>query len=489
MKTYNKLLILFLSLLILNVSGCTDGFDEMNTNPNSPVSVPGSNVLGAAIMSTSGQIFGERLGIYYTGVWSGHHAAIGLGDYEYRVDINNNQWQGLFINASNYVTTMEIAEREENINLYAAALVMKTYVMHKISDCWGSIPYTQAFKLASDGIMYPEYDHESVVYDNIFADLARAESLFDPNGPAIGVGDLLFGGDIDKWIRFTNSLRLRAAIRISNVDPAKATSVISAVANRPLMTELSQNAYHWWPGDDQRNEPWYNRLGRAPGQIKTDQYRMNAVLIDLLKDLNDPRLPVYADTTSRGFFNGYRHGPDQRTDTMNNAINVSHIANRWMNQKDGFTPYMMAAETHFNLAEAYARNLISGNAQQAYERGVTLAMLDNEISQAEIDAYLAQPAVAWDQGGISNLHKIHYQKWISLFKQGVEAWAENRRTDIPRQTGVEPNYSGTHNRPPFRMSWSDTELSLNPNAPPSGVTITNIFYGTQIWWDTRTGVQ
>ena len=489
MKTINKLLILLLPMLILNISGCTDDFDSMNTNPNSPVVVPASNVFGAAVMNTGYQLFGERIGIYYAGVWSGHHAAIGLGDYEYRVDINNSQWQGLFIIASNFVTAMELAELEGNDNLYAAALTMKVYVMHKISDMWGPIPYTQAFKMKSEGVMYPEYDHESVVYDNIFADLALAESKFNADGMPIGPGDILFSGNIDRWIRFANSLRLRAAIRISNVDEAKATSVISAVANKPLMTELSQNAYLVWPGDDQRNEPWFGRLGRVGTQPKQDQYRVSSVLVDLLQDLNDPRLPVYADTTERGFYNGYRHGPDQRMDTMNQGINVSHIANRWMNHKNGFTPYMMAAEIHFNLAEAYARNMVSGNAKEAYERGVTLAMQDNGIAQADIDTYLAQPAVAWDGGGISNLEKIYTQKWISLFKQGVEAWAENRRTDVPLQTGVEPNYSGSHNRPPFRMSWSDTELSLNPNAPPPGVTTTDIFYGTQIWWDTRQGVQ
>ncbi|MDO8952199.1 MAG: SusD/RagB family nutrient-binding outer membrane lipoprotein [Draconibacterium sp.] len=489
MKTINKLIILLLPLFVLNIIGCTDDYDTINTNPNSPITVPGSNVLGAAIMNTSSQLFGERIGIYYAGTWSGHNSAIGLGDYEYRVDINNSQWQGLYIIASNFVTAMEIAEKEGNNNLYAAALTMKVYVMHKISDMWGPIPYRQAFKMAEEGIMYPEYDNESVVYDNIFADLEVAVSKFDAAGKPIGPGDILFNGNIDKWIRFANSLRLRAAIRISNVDQAKATAIISAVASRPLMTELSQNAYHIWPGDDQRNEPWFVRLGRTGTQVKTDQYRMNSVIIDLLKDLNDPRLPVYADKNERGIYNGYRHGPNQRTDTMNFPINVSHIANRWMNSKNGFSPYMMAAETHFNLAEAYARNMIQGNARQAYENGIKLAMQDNGIAQSAIDAYLAQPKVAWDQGGIPNLTKIYQQKWISLFKQGVEAWAENRRTDVPLQTGVEPNYSGTHNRPPFRMSWSDTELSLNPNAKKTGVVTTDIFYGTQMWWDKRTGVK
>lgn len=487
MKTINKVLIILIPLLVLNVGGCTDDFDEMNTNPNSPVNVPTSNVFGGALVDIGNQLFGERINIYYAGVWSGLHSAIGLGDYEYRVDINNSQWQGMFIIASRFNHVMELAEIEENDNLYAAALTMRTYTMQKISDMWGSIPYSQAFRLDEE-IMYPEYDHESEVYDQIFADLERANSMFNVSGDPLGPGDRLFDGDVDKWIRFNNSLRLRAAIRISNVDSDKASDVISSVMNLPLMRDLDDNAYFWWPGDDQNNEPWYNRLGRTGGQEKTDQYRVNAVLVDLLKDLNDPRLPVYADRNEWGEYNGYQHGPDQRDDTLNNGDNVSHIADRWMNNKAGFTPYMMAAEPYFILAEAFERGLVTGNAQAAYEMGVTLALEDNDIDQAEIVAYMAQPSVAWDQGETSNLQKIYEQKWISLFKQSVEAWAENRRTDVPLQEGVAPDYAGSHNRPPFRMSWSDTEVSLNPNAPPEGVTIENIFYGTQIWWDTRTGV-
>jgi len=116
-----------------------------------------------------------------------------------------------------------------------------------------------------------------------------------------------------------------------------------------------------------------------------------------------------------------------------------------------------------------------------------LSCTENGISAASIATLLSQPEVAWNGGTTSNLQKIYLQKWISLFKQSEEAWSEARRTDVPLMTDVSKNYSASHNRPPFRLAYADEEKTLNPNFPTK-VVETDIFWGTQIWWDTRTGV-
>jgi hypothetical protein len=111
-----------------------------------------------------------------------------------------------------------------------------------------------------------------------------------------------------------------------------------------------------------------------------------------------------------------------------------------------------------------------------------------KIGAAEISAFLTQPEVAWNSGTTPNLKKIALQKWISLFKQSVEGWAEARRTDVPLLTGVASDYASSHNRPPFRMAYADEEKSLNTSFP-FNVVEKDIFYGTQMWWDKRTGVK
>jgi len=295
---------------------------------------------------------------------------------------------------------------------------------------------------------------------------------------------------LDKWKKFCNSTRLRVAIRISSVDEATANAVITEILNNPdtypLLTDNSDNAYLWFPGVPPDQEFWYERMGAASG-IKTDPYRTNYELIQALKDHNDPRLPVYADKNKYGVYNGYRFYNGQTMDTLNNGNNVSHIGDRFGNDPKGFSPFMNCAETYFILAEIYERGLASGDAQQAYETAIKRSLEENGIDEAATATFLAQPDVAWDSGTTSNLDKIYLQKWISLFKQSVEAWSENRRTDVPKITDVSENYALSHNRPPFRMAYADEEKSLNTNFP-TDVVETDIFWGTQMWWDTRTDV-
>lgn len=490
MKIISKVKLGISVALLLVVGSCTDNFVEMNTSPNSATIVPATNVFGRVIVDACSNLFGERLDIYYAGTWGGYTAHIGIGDYEYRVGINNDQWRAMYVNMTRATETMNLAEKENNNNLYAAALMFRAYVAHKATDCWGRIPYSEAFKL-DEGIISPKYDTEQELYTQILDELKTAADMLGTDNSKIGVGDFLFNGDVDKWKRFCNSTRLRVAIRLSSADEAAAKSVISEILNNPdkypVIDSNEDNAYFMWPGEEPYNELWYRRLGAAPGK-KTDPYRTNYTLITALQSNNDPRLAVYADKNKYGEYRGFKFGPTQSSDTLNNGNNVSHIGDRFSNDRAGFSPFLNAAEVYFIKAEAYQRNLITGgNAKEAYEKGIIMSLEENGIGESEITAFLAEPEVAWDSGTTSNLNKIYLQKWISLFKQSVEGWAEARRTDVPLMTEVEKNYSSDHNRPPFRMSYADEEKSLNSYFPHE-VIETNIFWGTQMFWDKRSGI-
>jgi len=150
---------------------------------------------------------------------------------------------------------------------------------------------------------------------------------------------------------------------------------------------------------------------------------------------------------------------------------------------------MNCAEVYFCLAEAYQKGLATGDAKAAYEKGITVSCEETgKISASEITTFLSQPEVAWGGGTTNNTQKIALQKWISLFKQSVEAWTEARRTDVPLLNNITVNYASSHNRPPFRMAYADEEKTLNTSFP-FNVVEKDIFYGTQLWWDKRTGVK
>jgi hypothetical protein len=484
-----KLLFAAGALSVLAI-GCTKDFDAINTNPNAPTVVPATNVFARGILSSASTLFGERLDIYYTGSYAGMTAAIGLGDYEYRVDINNSMWRGMFLSMSYLVNTASLAKTEGNTNLYAAALTLKAYDAQKTTDMWGSIPYTEAFHLGDSGILYTNYDSQQKVYTAILAELKTAAETFKTGTGVLGAGDLIFKGDVTKWRKFCNSLRLRVAIRMSLVDPATAKSVIAEVlgdaASYPIMAANTDNAYLNFPGVAPDLEYWYQRLGNSGSYI--DQYRMNYVLINSLQVNNDPRLPIYARVSNNGGYKGYRFGPNQLTDPNNNGNSVSGIGNRFCQNSAGFSPFMNAAEVSFIKAEAYQRGLVTGDAQSAYQNAITLSCSENGVAATDIATFLAQPEVAWNSGVTTKIQKIYLQKWISLFKQSEEAWSEARRTDVPLMTDVSKNYSANHNRPPFRLAYADEEKTLDPKFPTS-VVETDIFWGTQVWWDTRTGVK
>ncbi len=489
MKNINKIKLPFFVGMLICYSSCTKDFDKMNTDPNLATVVPATNVLGSAELSSMYTLFGTRLACYYTGAYSG---IISAPDYEYRVDINNSMWRDMYTNMTYAEDAMRLAKNESNENLYAAALTFKAYNAQKTTDMWGDVPYSEAFKLEK-GALYPKYDKQEEVYNAILAELKIAANLFDVAGKPIGAGDFFLKGDIAKWRKFCNSLRLRVAIRMSSADAAKASLVIKEVlgdpTKYPIMTANTDNAYWYFPGTAPDQEIWFESMGTVGSAPKTTGWRLQQPFIDALQINNDPRLPVYADKNSWGKYSGHRFGPNEKSDTFNNNFNRSHIGDRFMNDPKGFIPYMNCAEVYFCLAEAYQRGLATGDARVAYETGIAKSCEETgKIAASDIITFLTQPEVAWNSGTTTNLQKIALQKWICLFKQSVEAWSEARRTDVPLLTSITVNYAALHNRPPFRMAYADEEKTLNTSFP-FNVVEKDIFYGTQVWWDKRTGVR
>jgi len=487
----NKISKLLAICTLMTAVSCTEDWTEMNINPNQPSVVPASNIFGAGLTLVAGQLFGERIGIYYTGTWSGQLAAIGAGDYEFRVDINNGQWDNLFRGMAYFEDARVNALREGNNNLAAVSLIMKAFTAQQVSDMWGDIPYSEAFRLKEEGILNPVFDSHEKVYTQILSELAEANNMLAAGAGTLGVGDFMYAGDINKWKKFANSLRLRVAMRMSIVAPQAATTVLSQVLGNPSANPVfevnADNAYLRWPGIATNNrEPWQARLGVPTN--KQDQYRTNHDLISRLVEMEDPRLSRYADKNQLGIYNGYKMGIGQTGFPMNNNQGVSHIGNRFGYDDRGFSPFMHAAQVWFIKAEAYERGLVAGgNAREAFERGITISMLDNGVAQADIEKYLQRSGVAWGSGTTPNLEKIRLQNWIGLYKQSVEAWSENRRTDVPKLVNVSNDYASNHNRPPFRMSYPANEIAFNESYPNT-VKQVDIFYGDQIWWDKRQGV-
>ena len=148
---------------------------------------------------------------------------------------------------------------------------------------------------------------------------------------------------------------------------------------------------------------------------------------------------------------------------------------------------MRYAEVMFDVAEAAVKGYNVGmTAEEAYNAGVIGSMIENGVEQADIDAYMAA-AGKFD----GTLEQIYWQEWIALYKQGMEAWSLFRRTGVPTTHYIAPGttYTG-HNTPPFRYPYPNNESTLNGGNSKAFVDeVVDDFWGKQMWWDTRTGVQ
>ncbi|MCK5788858.1 MAG: SusD/RagB family nutrient-binding outer membrane lipoprotein, partial [Chlamydiia bacterium] len=307
-KMKHKIYIVLVSLAVLMMPSCTKNFEDINTNPNNPDIAPITNVLANVIQDIS-----ERFGtteFEYAAAYVGH---VTKGTYTevitYQGMPSSSVWNGSYRSTlSNANFVIEGAKEQGNINTEAAAMVLKTYAMQMVTDIYGKVPYSEAGQ-GSSGLITPAYDSEQAIYHDLLNQLELANNMLkeDASNGILGKGDLLYGGNILNWKKFCNSLHLRVAIRMSNIDESKASAEIAKVLNDPekypIFESNDDNAFLSYPGEDWI-EPWTSRHS----SIGDDW--MAKPIIDALLDYNDPRIAFYANPMTDGTYSGLVVGED-----------------------------------------------------------------------------------------------------------------------------------------------------------------------------------
>ena len=496
MKKFIKIKAFLVLAMVIGMVSCTKDFEEMNVDPNRPVDAPSTNILAHSIRYAGDVFFDDWQNMNNFMSYSGQVTKIQYVDearYNYRESVVNAAWEDYYNTMLDLQKIIDkSAEDIDNTpNMKAAALTFQMFLLQMATDTWKAVPWTNALQ-GEDGVTNPTYDPQADIYSAILENLKMANEMYDfnPNtGDDLGSGDILFNGDLAKWQKFTNSLRLRAAIRLSNVNETLAGQHISEIfgdpATYPVMETNDDNAFLYWPGAAPYYEPFYEN------SLTRDDHGMCIYLIDYLKQYNDPRLMVYAHP---GYYDTINGEPvPVYTGILPGAIDgtfrmdtVSRIGAMYRDDPSGFTPFMSVAEVLFIKAEA-ANKGWADNGQAAYEEGIKLSMYFNGITDDDAIAdYTAQDMIAWDGSN----EKIYMQKWIALFKNGHETWAENRRTDVPVIDAAPGSPFTGHNRQPFRYPYPTDEFNLNgANLSQFTGGIVDRFWGQQMYWDTRQGVQ
>jgi hypothetical protein len=312
-------------------------------------------------------------------------------------------------------------------------------------------------------------------------------------GGGLGTADPIYGGDISKWLKFSNSLRARMALRMQKADAAKADAELRAAFAAPggVMTSNDDNAALPWPGDGVFDNPWASTFSTR------DDHRVSKTLLDTMNVLHDPRVPVYAQPTKADptVYVGLQNGLDNVlvVPFFNTTSRIGEIFypgatvyGTYGTSAGKQTPSLLMtfAEVSFIKAEAAERGMggmtdAAGN----YAAGVRASILQWGLTDADADAYLAQPGVAY-VGGATGLRQIGLQKWLAFFSQGSEAWSEWRRTGNPATIKMGPKAYPDVLQVPRRIPYSSNEQSVNAASLSEAVARQGPdTYGTRMWWD------
>jgi hypothetical protein len=446
-------LLLFSLALVVLCGACDSGFEAVNENQNQPTDVSPSVLLPNVLFEASGAYLWDNWNIGQ--IAAQHGAQIQFGDWDrYKWDAGTGSlWNGFYGILSDVKDIERRGQAIGNPNYEAIALILKSWMMHNVTDGWIDVPYAEAGR-AEDGIYQPAYDRQEEIYAGLLADLERADGLIDESGTV--EGDLLYGGDMTRWRKFGNSLHLRLLLRASKQLPDVASRMAVILANAPIFEQNADNAIYDFTGQIPNDSPVSQQRDYDFTRHVPSQNFMNRLLA-----YNDPRLFVWTDPTDNSagtaeeLYIGLPNGlSEEGMEQFNGGENNVSVFDRafLLDQGAADAILMTYAEVQFILAEAALRGWIAGDAKAYYEAGV----------QASFEQWgVAMPADYFSatQPYDGTLDRIIEQKWFALFFQGLEAWYDYRRTGLPELLPGPANVNG--DRVPRRFLYPSTEQSLN----------------------------
>ena len=507
-STFSTLLCALVLPLLLGGCDSLTNITEKNENPTAATSMePGLQFANIPLAIADNRFEAWRANLIHadcivqhlastTTDWSGCYYTLNEG---YNTAYWNRRW-GDFKNIEDVLSKTSPDENPEFTNIHAMTRILRVFAMHRMTDLYGNIPYEQGGKGLTEGVQNPEYDAQSDIYPAMIADLQEARGQLDPSVSTLDPArDLLFAGDIGKWEKFASSLILRLGMRMSEVAPDQAQSAVQDALNSGVMESNDDIVY------TEHVETNGDRYG--VGQVFQDfgqgghAFRISETFMDVLKgdagvssDV-DPRTNIFAakyddsdnllseDPDSlEGFENGL-----QPEEFPENTFQFAQPHRSYMVRYGSPDLWMSYAEVKFLEAEAALRGWHpnNSNARQHYEDGIEAAMKHltiygaPEISQGEINDYLDSLP-----NRDPTLEEIIEQKWIALFLNGYESWAEFRRTGYPDEVRTNPVNAPANETPedvfPGRLIYPTNEAQINPNFS-EGSTQPNEM-STRMWW-------
>jgi hypothetical protein len=461
---------------------CTKDFEEINTNPNAPVSVQPSLLLRQVIYD-----FGEQMS--YEGFVAGdllaqHRTALDFNLFD-RHDLKSpqlggNPWPIFYTNLRDNEIILKQSSTMASFAVYEGpALILKAYMAAGLTDLFGDVPYFEAFN-GVDGTVTPKYDAQEDIYQNengILDNLDKGIAAIQKYTGSIPLeGDILYNGDLEAWIKFANSLKIKYLIRISaKVDVANELQTLFNEGN--YIQNNAENAVF----DFTNSEPNSFRLA----QLRVGDFNnfvLSETMEEILINLNDDRIKrffrPFANSNSNDF-KGLINGINSSTTSI--VLSDYSLAGTSFREDTSTLDanFMTAWETSFLLAEASEKGFINSNTSTLYSLGIAKAF---EYWKTEVPVNYLAGNSNLNALGATPLSQIITQKWIASVTQGYEGWIEYRRTGFPDLKNVAASLN--NNLIPARMPYPAEAASLNQENYKTAEAATNgNSLDVKVWWN------
>lgn len=495
----SKYITIIMMACALFFASCSDEcMENMNTDPSKAATIDPNAQLTTAQLQTYGDL--SMMEIYRNYHYAFTQQLMGCWNttnYGGRHTLDNNEmsriWTSFYTQSLKNIIDAQYrtAEDAEKVNINSVLRIYQVYLMSIITDTYGDAPFSEAGLGFLEGKFNPKYDKQEDIYNAFFLELEDAVNKIDPTKDKV-TGDLIYAGDVTKWQQLANSLRLRFAMRISNVNPTKAQTEFenALAANGGVITDASsdalikymtiafsfgQEAYSDYRGNslsqllfgnDPANNPSYlcstffNQLYNS-GDPRT--FKISRCYYDGLMSATSPdnRVDITQEMIEKGIAfsprdpgayswepwpTGYDSDICAELAVNNPSVTATmarevepKLANNFL-KSDNPGVVMTSAEVKFLMAEATVKkwNVGSVSAEDLYKQGVRAAidfLTDNYGCTATIDAEF--DAFIQDKGAFGHtdnqkLEAINTQAWILHFTNPAECWANVRRSGYPK---------------------------------------------------------
>lgn len=481
-------------------------FEEKNTNPNNSTFIePGPLLTYTQLNTVTGgsaknlQVGTCMMLVQQTATLNSSEAS--AGDKYYMMSAPaNTYFNDFYSSAIKNWREMEIQASKDGKyqNMLGVAKIWGAYLFQRMTDLYGDVPYSEAGLGFYKEIYKPKYDRQEAIYRDMIEQVQAGIDLLSEDKPAIE-GDLFYDGDLAQWKKFGYSLMLRLGMRLSKVDPAQAASTAKTAIAGGIMSSPNDLCMvkHIAGGRDYDKNPLSYRF-QVDNYIANDVVKISQTFMDYLKTTGDPRIRAYCSLKNGdndpdkqfGLPNGYDSNTITSVAGYQGKENYSNFNTQTILKMDAPTLFLAPSESKLLHAEAALRGWVSGNAAELFDEAVRLSMQEQkvaygvEISDTEIDAFLAQDLFGNASGTEAKLEVLGEQYWVATFMNGYESYANWRRCGYPRLAPTRYAGSESNGEIPRRLPYATDEYTINKANVETAIQQQGADHvNTRVWWD------